>query len=495
MHGRSKPRVFRGGAGIIPEHLDGGAVKGASDAVVAALEAAEAVRGKDAKAASRVSLALHASRTLDPSPFLAKDPDLAKVARKALEAAGRKDLALRVALWAADGGVAKPEGTGPVSAFLKARAWAAAGGPRAELGWIRDVPRDAPLRAMVAERLLLRAEGGGEHGSVLAAASLEAELADAVAFPAFPRILRAVAVARSAEVVARTQESVGVGAHGGAWGDALADGERLAGALALESMRAGGRPLAECAKEVASHLSAKNAEVDGVLVACLAGTVARTGDSATAAALAEAAATALAGAKSGQRMALATALFVRSALPGGATFDPMAKARRQEFTPAELAGGAAAASRALRSAGPALRALRLFDPEDHLAFVSKDAAAQLLTHIVREGADAASATSDLPALSEVLAIVRRVGLRPSWEIFLRALVADAAAHAAAWDKSQAAWDLAMEAARGRAVSPFERAKLESRAACEFVRAAAVPLNAGPWADLVFAPPARQAAAE
>jgi hypothetical protein len=476
-------------------HLDAGGVQSASDAVAFAFKAAEGVRGKDAKDAARVSLALHASRTVDPAPFFSKDGDLAKHARKALDAAGRKGLAMRVALWAADARGGSAEGGAAVSAYTKARGWAAAGGARVELGWIRDVPRDAPLRALIAERLLLQAEAAGDGGRLLAAAALEAELADAVAAPAFPLILRAVAVAKSSEVVARTQESVGVGAHGGASAEALAEGERLAGALALEGMRAGGRPLAACAEEVAAHLSPKNAQVDGVLVACLAGTVAREGDAARAAALAEAAVAALAGVKPAARVGLATALFVRSALPGGDAFDPMAKARREGVAPADLALGAAGAARALASPRPVLRALRIFDPEDHLALVSKDAAAQMLTGLVREGVDAAAASGDTAALEEILATVRRVGLRPSWEIFLRALVADAAAHAAAWGTSQAAWDTALGACRGRAVSSFERAKLESRAACEFVRAAAVPLGKGPWADLTFTAPPRAQAAE
>ena len=460
----------------------------AEEAVAFAFEAAAGVRGKEAREAALVSLGLHASRTVSGRAFSDHDAKLGARALQALKEAKRSDLALRVALWEADGGREGRE-TAAVAAYVGARKWAATGASRTKLGWIRDVPQDAALRGVISDRLLLIAEAGGEQGPPFAAAALEAELADVPQAAAFERILNAAAAAHSGEVVARTQEGVGIGASRGAGEDALASGERLAAALEVERRRAMGATAAEIAEDAGRRLAKGSGAVEGVVALAMCGALVAEGQAGAAAPLAAAAGERI-GATSAPPPAIAMALFVNHELGAGkGAAGPPVKKWREALAPATLAAGAAAASRATRSPGPALGALEIFGPDDHLALLSKDKAAPMMTALVQEGTHAAAARGDVAALSHLLDRVGQAGLRAPWEIYMRAIVADGAAEAAARHGSGPAWEVALEAAGGRRLPRFERAKMEGRAACEFVRALERVAPARPFADVYFAPPA------
>lgn len=456
----------------------------------AAFAAAADVRGRDAKDAARVSLALHASRTVDSALFLERDPALARDGAKALKAAGRRDLALRVELWAADS-AENAKASGAVAAYLRGKQWAAGGAERAGLGWIRDVPRDAAFRAVISERLLLHAESNGDEGRAFAIACLEAELAELPAPDAFSRILRAAALAKSAEVVRRTQEGVGMGARGGSSEEALLDGERLAVALEVERQRAEGRTLVQVGDGLGGDPKRWSVPVRAYLLAHLAGRLAVEGEVEQARAMLDALMHAEEARRGPARAALSAAVALSLALRPEEVPSLYYHEHGGRFEAPELAFGGAAASRALMAADPALTALALmFHPEDHLATVAQASAAPLAAMLVREGMRGAEIENFGPAAGEALASVRKLGTRPAWEAYMRGLIVDGAAHTAAWHGSSEAWEGALKAARARGLSGFERAKLEIRAACEFERAAETTLSEPPWADFIFGGPPR-----
>src|SRR5882672_5262801 len=155
---------FAAAAGLIVQEAHGGSVR-SQEAVEFAFREGLAVRGRETREAALVSLALHASRTVDPSPFLTRDPQLAARAAGALATEKREDLALQVLFWESDGRPAGGESDlpRPLRAYGQAKAWASGGGGLDNLAWIRDVPRDLALREVLARRLLLRAEAGGPH--------------------------------------------------------------------------------------------------------------------------------------------------------------------------------------------------------------------------------------------------------------------------------------------------------------------------------------------
>lgn len=449
------------------------------------------VRGRSAREAARVALAVHASRTVRALPFLGRDGPLAEEAAAALESEGRGDLALQVALWAVDGerspGWLK---VGPfaetIEGFARAQAWAEAGG-EAGPAWIRDVPREAPLREVFAERLVTLGEARGEAGGPFAAAALEALLAEAPRPIAYPMILRAGARARSARVVERTLEGlalIGPGRSAQGPRDPL---QRLRGALEVERERAKGATL----PQILEPRAARGDPNSAVLLAHLAARAHAEGHKAEGKRALAAAKRTLEGAGRVPRAPLAALLFIERGMGNDAAADPLGLPAESRASAAELVEGACEAVRALGSAKSALEAMRLFDPEDATVAASEKDAAQLLKELVREAAQAAVKPGEVEALEALLARVRRIGLRLPWEVFLRALIADAAAAVAARHSDKDAWALALEAS-GPGLSGFERAKMRGRAACEFLRALEVEAAPRPLADLYFAPALREA---
>jgi len=450
------------------------------------------VRGRGAREAARVALAVHASRTVDPAPFLLRDPSLAADAIEALGDEGRRDLALQVALWAATGGAehAVPRDgafADAVGGFERARRWAEEGGEASPL-WIRDVPREATLREAFAHRLALLGQAGGEGGGPLAAAALETLLSESPRPSTFSTILRAAALAASARVVERTLEGLSLIGPG-----PLAQGprdplQRLRDALEVERERAKGALIVDVLASRAARADASNA----MLVAHLAARAHSEGHKAQSERALSAARRALEGGGRAPRAPLAALMFVEQGLGVSGAADPLGLPAESRPSAAELVEGACEACRALRSAKPAVVTMRLFDPEDATVAASEKDAAHLLKELVREGAQAAVEPCELESLQALLARVRRIGLRLPWEVFLRALIADGAAAVAARHPNTAAWALALDAS-GPGLSGFERAKMRGRAACEFLRALEVKAVPRPLADLYFAPALREAA--
>jgi len=462
-------------------------MRGAMDAGAAlnfAFSAGLKVRGKPALDAASVALAIHASRTVDGRPFFARDKQLAARAVKVLEDDGRAELALQVGTWALDAGV-RVEGASSsglsraLAAHEAAKAWADGGASAGAPLWIRDVPRAPAEREVIAARLLLLAQATG--GRRTAEAALEAALADLAHPASFSTILRAAAFAQSKGAVARTLE--GLGTPHPATRGAGAQLERLQAAIAFEGDRLAGAS----GVELLERLMEEPRPREPALLAHLAASAHREGEKGKAR-VALAASRALAMEGGGEpRDGLAAVLFVERGLGEGGAPDPLGLPARILASPAQLTAAACEAARALGSAAPAIAAMRLFDPEDVATAPSGAESGRLVKELVREGSEAAAAAGDLESLRLIYARVRGMGLKVSWEIYMRARIADACAHLAAWRSAPDAWELAMDAAT-RGLSTFERAKMRSRAACEFMRALEVQVAPRPVADLYFAPP-------
>ena len=447
------------------------------------------VRGRAAREAARVALAVHASRTANALPFLERDGRLAEDAAAAMEGERRPDLALQVGLWAA-GGERSPVWlkasplAETVAGFAKATAWAFGGGEGSP-SWIRDVPGGAAEREVFADRLLTLAEASGEGGGGFAAAALEALLAEAPRPSAYPTILRAAALAGSLRVVERTLEGlsqIGPGTSAQGARDPLS---RLREALEVERKGAQGVPVTKILEERVERVDASSA----VLLTHLAARAHAEGHKAEAERALAAAKGAVEAAHPVPRAALAALLFVERGLGRAGAADPLAWAAEARPSAVEIVEGACEACRALGSAKPAVDAMRLFDPEDATVSASEKDAAQLLKELVREGAQAAVGQGEVEEMKALLARVRRIGLRLPWEVFLRALIVDGASALAARHSNDAAWALAVEAS-GTGLSGFERAKMRGRAACEFLRAVETHEGPRPLADLYFAPAQR-----
>ncbi|HEY6100172.1 MAG TPA: hypothetical protein VIW03_12115, partial [Anaeromyxobacter sp.] len=389
------------------------------------------VRGRAAREAARVALAVHASRTGNAAPFLARDPRLACDAVERLRAQGRSELALRVSLWAATGGAQDaraPEGpfSATVAAFEEARSWAEAGG-EASPAWIRGVPREAPLRDVFAERLQTLGHAKGEAGRPFAAAALETLLAEAPRPGAYPMILEAAANAVSLRVVERTLEGLsglGQARSGRGARDPL---DRLREALEVEQERAEGVALTAIVESRTASADAASA----VLLGHLGAAAQRQGLKGEAARAIAAGKRALEGAARVPRASLAALLFIERGLDNQAAADPLSMPAETRPSATEIVEGACEAVRALGSAKTAVDAMRLFDPEDVTVAASEKDAAQLLKELVREGAQAAVGPGEVEALEALLARIRRIGLRLPWEVYLRARIADGAAAVAA----------------------------------------------------------------
>ncbi len=463
----------------------------AAEALDVAFSEGLKVRGRAAREAARVALAVHASRTRDAAPFLARDARLADDAIERLGAEGRADLALQVSLWAQTGGAGqrgRPEGptADTVVTFEKACRWAEAGGGESP-AWIRGVPREAPLREVLAQRLQLLGEAQGESGGPFAAAALESLLADAPRPSAYPMILEAAARAGSLRVVDRTLEGLGILGPARAGQGARDPLHRLLEALEVEKERAEGVPLPAILEARAARADTGSA----VLIAHLAARAHREGHPEDAERALAAAKRRLEGAARVPRASLAALLFIQRGLGNEAAADPLSMPAETRPSAAEIVEGACEAVRALGSARSAVDAMRLFDPEDATVAASEKDAAQLLKELVREGAQASVKQGEVEALKALLVRVRRIGLRLPWEVFLRALIADGAVAVAARHAGKGAWELVLETS-GPGLSGFERAKMRGRAACEFLRALELPEARRPLADLYFAPPLREA---
>lgn len=446
------------------------------------------VRGLAAQQAARVALALHASRGLVARAFLDRDSALARDAVAALGSARRPELALQVALWAAGDGESPAwlKGSaleGPVAGFAKAKAWAE-NGAQAPPQWISQVPREAPLREVFAGRLMGVAQGAGTSGAPFACAALEALLAEAPRPTSYGLILAAAALADSGKVVDRTLEGLAAFGSQRSTQSARDPLERLREALEVERERAQGATLAKILDSRANAGDPRGA----VLLAHLAARAHAEGHTLESQRALTAARGSLERGGRVPRAPLAALLFIERGL-GRQAGDPLSLEAEARPSAAELVEGACEAIRALQSAKTAVETMRLFDPEDATVAASEKEAAHFLKELVREGSQAAVRPAEAEALKVLAARVRRIGLRLPWEIFLRALIADGAAALAARHHNQAAWALALEAS-GPGISPFERAKMRGRAACEFLRALESKDVRRPLADLYFAPPLR-----
>ncbi|HEX9709620.1 MAG TPA: hypothetical protein VGB42_06630 [Candidatus Thermoplasmatota archaeon] len=454
----------------------------AGQALDHAFSAGLKVRGEAPLAVARASLVMHASRTLDPAPFLERGEALVAPAMAAFRKQGRADLELRAGMWLADAGrdpeVSAPA-AGPLRAYRGARAWAGGGGGPENLVWIRDMPRDEETAHDVLERLLDHALAAGEEGERAAEAVLEAALADFPRASAYGLVFRAAALSRSAAAVDRTL--LGLGAphpsEDNPAGRRRLEALRLA--LALERMEAMGEPLEAAVEKTRG----------GILAAGLAPHVAaalvRKSRVDLAQGLLE---EARAAAASAEPAALAALGFV-ARHADGTRRGRESTSRRLLAAPrappaAALVAGACDAARAVRDAWPAVDVAEALtgDSLGPLATASTRAAFQ--KDLFAVGGEAAAATGDRAAVDAMARTLKGGGLPPAAEGYLRATLADAAAGVAARAADARAFDLAQRLA-GRSRDKFERAKLHGRVAMAFVRATEVPPMPVRWMDPLF----------
>jgi hypothetical protein len=463
-----------------------------AEAVAFAFDAGLDVRGGASREAALVSLALHASRTLDPGPFLSTDRQLAARAAVALAGEKREDLALQVLLWERDE-EGRPDGSElprPLRAYVQALQWAeGAGGPE-NLAWIRDVPRDFALREVLAKRLLLRAEGGAERRTGFASACLEAELAELPRVRSFARILRACVVARAPAVVGRALEGLGVLDPVDNSAEAQQLFEQLRGALAIVRRELEGASLRAAVEQFHAGIGEGGAVAMALLGAHLAGALVREGDGPGALELVEAAQRVVDRTSPRPRAADAALAYIRGAVgrpPGSASSPQPGLAQlppQRRPSPLEMAHGAAEAARALRDPGPVQDALGIFDPEDIGGILPESGSASAVLDLFRTGAYLAGEGSGLAVIEELGQRLRRFRLKLAADIFVRALLADAAARLAARLGNEEAWKAALGfSARG--LDRFEKAKMRGRTACEFIVALQTAPVARVWVDPGF----------
>lgn len=473
-----------------------------AEAVEFAFREGLAVRTAAAREAALVSLGLHASRTVDPAAFLTRDPQLAARAAGALATEKREDLALQVLLWELDGRTSRGAADlpRPLRAYEMAKAWASGGGGLDNLAWIRDVPRDFALREVLAKRLLLRAEAGGPHRERMAAACMEAELAELPRVKSFPTLFRACVVARSLPVVDRALE--GLGALDPA--DDKPSGQRLfallRASLKLLRLELEGSTTAGIAQSYLSLLAPGAAPSLGVLAPHVAAALARDGDVKAALAVLERAEEAVERSENPPRDAFAGIAYARGwlaavtdrAAPSSPEPDLLRLPSPRRPTAGEIAFGASEAARALRDPGPALHAMRLFDPEDLGGVLPERGSAPFVTELTRTAAQAASDQGNFAAVTALGEMLRRLRLSPGGDIYLRALIADAAVRIAARAGNDEAWVFAIRLS-GRVQDRFERAKLRGRMACEFVAGTETAAAAAACINPAFALPIAAAA--
>jgi hypothetical protein len=451
----------------------------AAAAIDEALLAGLKVRGDAHRQVASASLVMHASRTLDPEPFLARGEALVGPALDSFRKSGRQDLELRVALWLADAGRDVPVSErveGPLSAYRKARAWAAGQGGAENLLWIRDVPRDEATAQILFDRLFDHALAAGEDARGPAQAVLEAALADFARPAAYGLIFRATAVSESTEVVDRALAGLGTvhPAHDNAAGRRALDVLRKA--LSVERFEAD-----RAALEVAVQ-ARRDDIIQGGLGPHLAAALGRK--------LLEDGARALLedGKAAGGAAARVCAAYVARQLDGPrAERDGITRkllASKEPPKASDIVAGACEAARAVRGAWPTVDAARALSGDSIGPLATAASRASFQRALFSVGGEAAAATGDRESVEQLARTLRGGGLAPSVETYLRATLADAAAAGAARSGDPKGLDLARRlAAQSR--DKFERAKMSGRAAMEFVRASEVPPMPVRWLDPLF----------
>lgn len=440
------------------------------------------VRDEAARQVASASLVMHASRTLDAEPFLARGESLVAPAVESFQKTGRTDLELRVALWLADAG-RKAEVSPAVDqardGYRKARAWARGGGGVENLAWIRQVPSDGALAAIVGERLLDHALAAGDDARGPAEAVLEAALADFPRAAAYGRIFRAVALTGAPEAADRTLDGLGA-AHPA---DDTPEGRRLLGelraAVAVERFE-----LSRAALEVAVQ-ERRDDIVHASFAPHVAAALHRKLLDTDARALLEEARAAGAGGAAGR----VAAAFVERQLAGArGPRDGTARSLLASTAPPAadaLVAGACEAARAVRDAWPAVDVAVALTGDGLGPISSAATRAAFQKELFLVGGEAAAATGDREAVAAMARTLRTGGLAPGVQTFLRATLADAAAGAAARSGDAKAYDLALKLA-GQTRDRFERAKMAGRVALEYVRSTEVPPMPVRWLDPRFA---------
>ena len=453
------------------------------------------VRGDAARAVAGASLVLHASRTLDPRPFLGRAPLLPTAALAAFNHDGRDDLALRVHLWmsdaAASAGKAPPEAA---KAYEQAREWAAGKGGVANLAWIRGVPRDEVGRQIIAERLLEHALAAKPRSPLAAQAAVEAMLADFPRRASYSTLFRAAVLAGTAEVFERTRSGLGV-VHPK---DDTPDGRAMLGqlhaALDLAQMEADGTPIEDAAQRHMADLTRERALSTAPLSAHLGAALLRAGRKDLAMSAMEASQQMAAGLPRPMRTVAVACAYVSKSAEGAegkqllGVGAPLLQLPRGESAGAvDLIEGASEATRALRDPWPAVDAAQSVGGESMGPMVAARTRGALFKRLIETAGTAAAVTGDLEAVRAMARVLAITGLPVLSETYLRAHVADAAAGVAARSGNHEAWEFAGRLA-ARGPGAFERAKMRGRFAFEFIRAGQVPAPPQAWLDPLFPAP-------
>lgn len=457
----------------------------AAGAIDQAFNAGLKVRQDAQLVVASASLVMHAARTLDAEPFLSRGEALVEPALASFRKAGRADLELRVALWLADAG-RKAEVSGPVDqareAYRKARAWSEGGGGVENLAWIRQVPTDEAMAAIVGDRLLdhLLAAGDGARGP--AEAVLEAALADFPRASAYPRIFRAAALSGTPEAVDRTLEGLATPhpAHDTPDGRRLL--EALRAALGVEKFE-----LAHAALELAVQARRDDIIRSGLAPHLAAALHRKMLDVHARDLIADGVSTGAGGAAG-----RVCAAFVDRHLDGArAERDGTARrllASKEPPGAGSLVAGACEAARALRDAWPVVDVANALTGDSLGPITTAATRAAFQKELFEAGGEAAAATGDLESVAAMAKTLRTGGLAPGVQTFLRATLADAAAGAAARSGDRKAYEFALKLA-AQTRDRFECAKMVGRVAMDFVRATEVPPMPVRWLDPPFRRPA------
>jgi hypothetical protein len=338
------------------------------------------------------------------------------------------------------------------------------------------------MASIVVGRLFDHALAAGEEGGRAAVAVLEAALADFPRPSLYGLVFRAAAVAGAPPAVDRTLSGLG-SVHPAQ--DNPSGRARLAvlrAALALERREAAGEPL-EAAVE-----SERPLVLEHGLAAHAAGALHRKRKAEVALPLLE---EARAGASSRGKEAasrFAALAFVQHHVEGrrGQTTSTTRRlmASRHPVGAQALVAGGCQAARAVRDAWPTVDVAQSLMGDSVGPLATASARAAFHRQLFAVGGEAAAATGDRAALDALTKTMRGGSLAPAAETYVRAILADAAAGAAARAGDGKAYDLAMRLA-GRSRDRFERAKMYGRVALEFVRATEVPPMPVRWLDPLF----------
>lgn len=475
--------------------LGGGPAMDAAGALEYAIAHGVKVRGDAARAVTGASLVLHASRTLDPRPFLERAPKLPAAALAAFKLDSRDDLALRVHLWLID--AASNDGGPPpdaAKAYEQAREWAQGKGGVANLAWIRGIPRDEVGRQIVAERLLDHATAAKPHSPLAAQAAVEAMLADFPRRASYSTLFRAAVLAGTPDVFERTQSGLGVVHPKDDTPDGRAMLGQLRAALDLAKMGADGIPIEEATQRHMADLTRERALSTAPLSAHLAAALLRAGKKELAVTLMDTSQKIAAGLPRPLRSVAVASAYVRRSAEGNTRSKllgvgaPLLSLPRGESAGAvDLIEGASEATRALRDPWPAVDAAQSVGGESMGPMVAARTRGALFKRLIETAGAAAAATGDLEAVRAMARVLSITGLPVLSETYLRAHVADAAAAVAARSGIPEAWEFA-ERLASRGPGAFERAKMRGRFAFEFIRAGQVPAPPQSWLDPLFPAP-------